>query len=85
MTLAACAWCIGLTGDLGAAPSRADTIPEPRALALVRRAHWESASNSFEQQIDLESRLQRQAGRSEDIKEGVAAFLGKRPAKFQGR
>ena len=57
----------------------------PRALALLRRAYWESASNSFEQQIDLEARLQRQAARSEDFKEGVAAFLGKRAARFQGR
>lgn len=57
----------------------------PRALALMRRAYWESASNSFEQQIDLEARLQRQAGRSEDFKEGVAAFLAKRPARFAGR
>jgi 2-(1,2-epoxy-1,2-dihydrophenyl)acetyl-CoA isomerase len=57
----------------------------PRSLALMRRAYWDSPSNSFEQQIDLEARLQRQAGRSEDFKEGVAAFLAKRPARFVGR
>ena len=57
----------------------------PRALALVRRAYSKSAGNSFEQQIDLEARLPRQAARSQDCKEGVAAFLGKRAASFRGR
>ena len=56
-----------------------------RQLALVRRAYSESAGNSFEQQIDLEARLQRQAARSQDCKEGVAALLGKRAASFRGR
>ena len=57
----------------------------PRSLALMRRAYWESATNSYEQQLDLEARLQRQAGQTEDFGEGVAAFLAKRPAQFKGR
>ncbi|MBN8979807.1 MAG: enoyl-CoA hydratase/isomerase [Rhizobiales bacterium] len=55
------------------------------ALSLIRRLYWESPENSFEQQIDLEKRSQVMAGRAEDFKEGVAAFLEKRPAKFTGR
>ncbi len=56
----------------------------PRAIALMRRAYWESWTNSFEQQLELEGRLQHEAGRSQDFKEGVAAFFAKRPAKFSG-
>lgn len=55
------------------------------ALSLIRRLYWESESNSFEEQLDLEQQSQRVAGRSEDFKEGVGAFLEKRPAKFKGR
>ena len=57
----------------------------PRSLGLMRRAYWESATNSYEQQLDLEARLQRQAGQTEDHREGVGAFLAKRPAQFTGR
>lgn len=55
------------------------------ALSLIRRLYWESPENSFEQQIDMEKRLQVAAGQAEDFKEGVAAFLEKRPANFAGR
>src|SRR4051812_13702282 len=55
------------------------------ALSLIRKLYWESEDNSFEQQLDLEQRLQREAGAAEDFKEGVSAFLAKRPAKFKGK
>ncbi len=55
------------------------------ALSLIRNLYWESPHNSFEEQIDLEKRSQQIAGRAEDFKEGVSAFLEKRPAKFTGR
>lgn len=57
----------------------------PRSLGLIRRAYWASAQQSYEQQLDLEAQLQLQAGRSDDFREGVAAFLGKRAAEFKGR
>ena len=47
--------------------------------------YWESTDNSFEDQLDLEQRSQRVAGAAEDFKEGVTAFLEKRPAKFKGK
>lgn len=57
----------------------------PRSLALIRKAYWQTWSNSYETQLDLEARLQNEAGRSVDFKEGVSAFLEKRDAEFQGR
>jgi 2-(1,2-epoxy-1,2-dihydrophenyl)acetyl-CoA isomerase len=54
------------------------------ALGLIRRLYWESPENSYEQQLDLECRSQRTAGASADFREGVTAFLEKRPAKFAG-
>ena len=55
------------------------------ALSLVRKLYWESSENSFEDQINLEVQSQRIAGNSTDFKEGVSAFLEKRPAKFTGQ
>jgi len=55
------------------------------ALSLIRKLYWESAENSFEDQLNLEFQSQRLAGATEDFREGVAAFLEKRPAKFAGR
>jgi 2-(1,2-epoxy-1,2-dihydrophenyl)acetyl-CoA isomerase len=55
------------------------------ALNLIRRLYWESTDNSFEEQIDLECRSQVAAGKTADFREGVTAFLEKRPAKFTGK
>jgi 2-(1,2-epoxy-1,2-dihydrophenyl)acetyl-CoA isomerase len=55
------------------------------ALSLIRKLYWESPDNSFEDQLNLEFESQRIAGAAEDFKEGVTAFLEKRPAKFKGR
>jgi len=56
-----------------------------KALGLMKRAIYASAANTFEQQLDLERDLQREAANSEDFREGVTAFKEKRPAKFTGR
>lgn len=55
------------------------------AMSHIRRLYWESPHNSFEQQLDLEVQTQKLARVAEDHREGVAAFLEKRPAKFTGR
>jgi 2-(1,2-epoxy-1,2-dihydrophenyl)acetyl-CoA isomerase len=54
------------------------------ALSLIRRLYWESADNTYEEQLNLERQLQRTAGSSDDFQEGVRAFLEKRSAKFRG-
>ncbi len=56
-----------------------------QAIALIKQALNASAGNSWDAQLDLERDLQRQAGRTPDFREGVAAFLEKRPAVFTGR
>jgi 2-(1,2-epoxy-1,2-dihydrophenyl)acetyl-CoA isomerase len=55
------------------------------SLSLIRKMYWESSENSFEEQINLEFESQRVAGATDDFKEGVSAFLEKRPAKFKGK
>jgi 2-(1,2-epoxy-1,2-dihydrophenyl)acetyl-CoA isomerase len=55
------------------------------ALSLIRQLYWESPDNSFEEQLNLEYQSQRIAGAAEDFREGVTAFLEKRPAKFKGK
>jgi 2-(1,2-epoxy-1,2-dihydrophenyl)acetyl-CoA isomerase len=56
-----------------------------RGLGLTKRALLASSENSLGEQLDLERDLQRLAGRSEDYREGVAAFVQKRDPEFRGR
>lgn len=55
-----------------------------RTLAMIRKAAWASLDNDWNDQLDLERSLQRDAGRTADFMEGVSAFLTKRPARFTG-
>ncbi|HEX3574241.1 MAG TPA: enoyl-CoA hydratase-related protein [Rhodopila sp.] len=53
------------------------------ALAGIKTLFAGAADNSLHDQLDLEARLQGEAGRSADFAEGTRAFLEKRPARFQ--
>ncbi|WP_432695628.1 2-(1,2-epoxy-1,2-dihydrophenyl)acetyl-CoA isomerase PaaG [Marinobacterium sp. YM272] len=56
-----------------------------RGLALVKRALNASTTNTLDEQLDLERDLQRLAGRTNDYREGVAAFMDKRKPSFTGQ
>ncbi len=57
----------------------------PLAYAAIKRTLYASPHNTLEQQLDLERDTQGTLGRSEDYREGVAAFMEKRSAVFQGK
>ena len=57
----------------------------PMSLGLIRKAYWESFSNSYAEQFQLEANLQMVASASEDNREGVQAFLEKRKPQFKGK
>jgi 2-(1,2-epoxy-1,2-dihydrophenyl)acetyl-CoA isomerase len=54
-------------------------------LARIKRALLASSTNDLDAQLDLERDLQRELGRTDDYREGVAAFLAKRTPNFTGR
>ena len=65
-----------LAGKLAKAPTG--------AIGRIKRMINESYSNSLSQQLGLEAECQVESGRSDDFKEGVAAFFEKRPPNFTG-
>jgi 2-(1,2-epoxy-1,2-dihydrophenyl)acetyl-CoA isomerase len=56
-----------------------------RAIALTKQLFEHAHDASLEAQLALEARLQDEAVATEDFREGVAAFLEKRPPRFTGR
>ena len=56
-----------------------------RAMGLTKRAMNRAQTTSLDEALTYEARLQEIAGRTEDHREGVAAFLEKRPPQFKGR
>ncbi|MSP83126.1 MAG: enoyl-CoA hydratase/isomerase [Alphaproteobacteria bacterium] len=87
----ALAWgLINRVVDDGALPAEARALAirlaagPTRAYALLRQIYWRSLGNSHEGQLAAEADAQTEAGRTADFKEGVRAFIEKRPARFTG-
>ena len=55
-----------------------------KALGFIKTLFNESVTNTLEEQLALESKLQIEAAQSEDYAEGVAAFIEKRKPNFKG-
>lgn len=55
------------------------------AYGAIKRTLRASMANDFDAQLELEANLQAELGRTRDFREGVMAFLEKRPARFEGR
>ena len=57
----------------------------PKALGAIRKLVWQSLDEEWTAQLHAERVAQKYAGRTEDSREGILAFLQKRPAAFTGR
>ena len=67
----------GLLVHLAQAPTK--------GLAAIKRALYASSTATLEDALTHERDVQRELGQSDDYREGVAAFLAKRPPRFTGR
>jgi 2-(1,2-epoxy-1,2-dihydrophenyl)acetyl-CoA isomerase len=56
-----------------------------RGIGMTKRLLDQASTAALAEQLELEAQLQAAATKSEDFKEGVAAFLEKRDPRFQGR
>lgn len=65
-----------LAAELAAGPTK--------TLGMIRKLGWASLDATWSEQVHAERVAQREAGRSEDFREGVQAFFQKRPAEFKG-
>ena len=73
-----------LDAEVDAVAARLASLP-PLGLAAIKQIIRTSWSRSLDDELDLQRDEMRRLGFTRDYREGVAAFLEKRPAKFEGR
>ncbi|MFN3584638.1 enoyl-CoA hydratase/isomerase [Phenylobacterium sp.] len=78
--------CVPDAEVLPAAMAYAKALAEgPASLGMTRNLVWDALDAPWHLQLEAEAYSQGDAGRTEDAREGVMAFIQKRPAKFTGR
>ncbi|MBI1197165.1 MAG: enoyl-CoA hydratase/isomerase [Phenylobacterium sp.] len=78
--------CVPDAEMMGKAMELAKALADgPKSLGMTRNLIWESLDAEWHDQLEAEAYAQGDAGRTEDAKEGIMAFLQKRPAEFKGR
>ena len=75
----------GRLGERAAEFARTYADAPTRAIGMTKRLFDRAPTATLEEQLELEAQLQSSATRSDDFREGVAAFLDKRAPRFTGR
>ena len=73
----------GLAARVAEVAAQLAALPT-RAIGMTKRLIDHAPNATLEQQLEREAELQTAATRTDDFKEGVAAFLEKRPPEFRG-
>jgi 2-(1,2-epoxy-1,2-dihydrophenyl)acetyl-CoA isomerase len=73
-----------LDSEVDALAAKLASLP-PLGLAAIKQIIRTTGERTLDQELDLQRDEMRRLGFTEDYREGVAAFLEKRPAVFQGR
>jgi 2-(1,2-epoxy-1,2-dihydrophenyl)acetyl-CoA isomerase len=73
-----------LDAEVDAVAAKLASLP-PLGLAAIKQIIRSSWSRTLDAELDLQRDEMRRLGFTQDYREGVAAFLEKRPAKFEGR